>query len=362
MFMNGIFYFPKEYILTSLWPIYVISFVVVPLMIVISIKKVFIGTNKDESDIFSKDTALVYRGIAALIVMIHHYALRIQPPQKMFYYWFVGYLAVSIFFFLSGYASWYQLERKANRFWDKYFFKRLIRLLLPFVITNTIYALFYRPSITNYFKAMLALKQIRGEYNEWSVVWFLAAILIFTILFWICFRFTSQSEIGLGIFVIGTIIYIIVNGFVLHNGNYWYNSALAYATGIAYGIYRKQISTIINRMKNMLVPILTIICGGILFATTKGYQDWWIQIICSEIFLCLIISLEHSLKLSSIMLSRLGKASWEIFLIHPLVYSVYYSCFKDYFGFSGVICVTIGIVLGILINILDERLFSLIMR
>ena len=356
--MNLNFYFPQEYILDNLLPIYILSFFIFPILIVFSIKGLYINKEKSKKDIFSIDTSLALRGIAALVVMIHHYSLRIRQPDKMFYYWFVGYLAVTIFFFLSGYAAIIQLEQKEEKFWDNYFFKRFLRLVLPFIITNTMYALFYRPSISNYIEAMITLKQIRGEYSQWSMVWFLGAILIFTLLFWVSFRFIKKQKIGLIVFLIGTVIYIAINRFVLNSTNYWYNSAMAYVSGIGFGIYRKTIDTYIKRFKKLFLPIFTLITMGIFFATTKGYQDWWIQIICSEIFLCLLITLEYCVQIQSDVLKKLGIASWEIFLIHPLVYSVYYSTFQDHFGFSGVICIFIGIVLGLLINRFDELIIS----
>ncbi|WP_026506072.1 acyltransferase family protein [Butyrivibrio sp. NC3005] len=357
--MRSVFYFPKEYVLSSLWPMYILSFFVLPLLIVVSVKKFFFRENKENREVFSLETSLDLRGIAACVVMIHHFALRTKTPDKMFYYWFVGYIAVGVFFFLSGYASFFQLERKEEKFWDNYFPKRFFRLLLPFVITNSVYAIFYCHSISEYFEAMFTLRQIKGNPSEWSVVWFLAVILLFTVLFWISFRFVgANKKIGVGIFFVGTVIFILVNRYLLHSISYWFNSSLAYVTGIAYCMYKDKISDFVNRFKKVLIPILTILVLGIFFATTKGYQFWWIQVTCCELCLCLFVTLEYSVQIRSEIFKKIGTASWEIFLIHPLVYVVYFSVFKDHFGLSGVICIAIGLTLGLLINALDEKIFS----
>jgi|GEM_PF-981502 peptidoglycan/LPS O-acetylase OafA/YrhL len=358
--MNTVFYFPKEYISNPIWPIMLFSFVLIPILFISSVKKFSLKEFKNDKDILSINNSLVLRGIAAITVMLHHYSLRLVNPYKICYFFFVGYLAVGIFFFLSGYASFIQLSKKGDAMWDKYFYKRLIRLLIPFWVTNFIYALLYLPTPLQFIKATITLKQVRGTVSEWAIVWFLATIIYFTILFWISYRFTNNPRNGLLIFIAGTIMLIIINKYILHHDNYWYNSSLAYGTGIWYAIYKKTINNYIIRFKKYLLPIVTLVFLVILYATTKGYQPWFIQIICCELCIFLVIILEHCTILKSSILKTIGTASWEIFLIHPLIYSAYYSVFTDFYGLSGILCILIGIILGIIINKFDEKIIPYI--
>ncbi len=360
LILNTIFYLPKTYEVNSLLPIYIFSFLLFPLLIILSVKKIYFKNNKESKEVFDPESSLVLRGIATIMVMIHHYSLRLRPSDKMFYFWFVGVIAVAIFFFLSGYAAIFQLNKKADKFWDHYFVKRFIRLLLPFFITNTIYALLYMPSFPNYLEAMLTLKQIRGNHSEWAMIWFLAVILIFTILFYVSFRFTNSKKLGLCIFLGGSIIHVVVNAFILHSENHWFVSSLAYVTGIGFGLYKDSVSSFINRVKKYLFPIIIVIMAGTFLITTKSTQYWWLLLIYCQVFLLFLIIMEHCMMFRSPIFKRLGTASWEIFLIHPLIYSSYYSVFSDRFGLSGIICILIGIVLGLLINILDEKIFGII--
>ncbi len=360
--MNSMFFLPQRYELASVYPITLAAFCILPLLILPAIKKISLNEFKSPDELLSIDDSLILRGIAAIIVMIHHYSLRIADPWKMCYFWYMGYIAVSIFFFLSGYAAFFQLKRKGDKFWNKYFFNRFIRLIFPYVVSNTIYSLFYLPTPIQYVKAMITFKQVRGDEPEWTIVWFLVAILIFTILFWLSFRFVKNEKIALAIFLIGSIVYIAVNIFVLHNEKYWFNSALAYFTGITYAMFKPAISKTIDRTKIILLPITAILTAAVFFITTKGYQHWIIQLFCSELVLTLIVLIDTCVELKSGILKKFGKASWEIFLIHPLVYSVYYSLFKDKYGFSGIICIVIGIIAGIILNMFDEFIFSKLIK
>ena len=360
--MNSVFFLPQRYELASIYPIFLISICFLLILILTSIKKVYLKNSKSPNELLSIDSSLVLRGIAAVVVMIHHYSLRIAEPWKMCYFWYMGYLAVSIFFFLSGYAAFFQFKRKGDKFWNRYFFNRFIRLIFPYIVSNTIYSLFYLPTPIQYLKSMITFKQVRGVESEWSTVWFLVAILFFTILFWISFRFIKNEKAALAVFLLGSISYIAVNIFVLHHDNYWFNSALAYFTGITYAMFKPAISKTIDRTKIILLPITAILTTAVFFITTKGYQHWLIQLFCSELVLALIVLIDTCVELKSGILKKFGKASWEIFLIHPLVYSVYYSLFKDRYGFSGIICIAIGIIAGIILNTFDEFMFSKIIK
>lgn len=360
--MNSIFYLPTTYEVTYSWPILLFSYLVFPLAIIFSIKKFLFVEYKKEKEIFSIDNTMTYRGIAAVVVMIHHFSLKMVNPGKMFYYWFVGYLVVSVFFFLSGYASFIQLQKKGDDFWNGYFIKRLSRLILPFFVINTINAVFYRPSPLQYICAMFSLKQMRGQESEWSVVWFLTAILIFTVLYYISFRWMKNRNMALLIFLLGTILYLLVHVVVLHSPNYWFNSSFAYVSGIFYAMKKTLVDKFVSKNVKILIPISSVIWIGIFFAMTKGYQFWLIQIICAEVLLCLLICVEHCITFRNSPIKRIGKASWEVFLLHPLFYSVYYSVFADRYGLSAVVVILISILVGILINMFDEFLLKKVLK
>ncbi|SKB63780.1 Peptidoglycan/LPS O-acetylase OafA/YrhL, contains acyltransferase and SGNH-hydrolase domains [Lachnospiraceae bacterium] len=360
--MNAKFLLPQHYELVSAYPIIIFSFCLFPLLILSSIKKISLKGFKTPDELLSIDSSLILRGIAAIIVMIHHYSLRMVNPSKMYYFWHTGYIAVFIFFFLSGYASFTQLKRKGDTFWNKYFINRFLRLLIPFVIINTIASIFYLPSPIMYLKAMISLKRILGNESEWIIIWFLAAILFFTILFWASFRFVKEEKYALIIFLLGSVAYAAVNIFVLHHNNFWFNTTPAFFTGIMYARFKPIISDFLNRTKIFLLPLAAIFAAALFFLTTKGYQHWSIQMLCGEFILILVIFFDEYAVLRSVILKRIGIASWELFLIHPLIYSIYYSVCKDRYGISGIVCIILSIVSGILINLFDDFIFSALKR
>jgi peptidoglycan/LPS O-acetylase OafA/YrhL len=151
---------------------------------------------------------------------------------------------------------------------------------------------------------------------------------------------------------------MIVHLLLLKNQSYWYNTSLAFLTGILYAIYKDSLKKYFSRFRIALLLVAGTILGGVVFATLQGFNPGWLQIICSELCVILVLTLEHCTILRSRLLSVIGAASWEIFLIHQLVYSAYYSVCKDFYGLSGILCIVIAVVSGILICSFDQKLVS----
>ncbi len=125
-------------------------------------------------------------------------------------------------------------------------------------------------------------------------------------------------------------------------------------------MYKDTLKKYFVRFRMALLILVGTMFGVVVFVTLRGFNPGWLQIICSELCVILLLTLEHCTILRSKLLKVIGAASWEIFLIHQLVYSAYYSVCKDFYGLSGVICIVIAVVSGILICSFDQKLVSFI--
>ena len=83
-----------------------------------------------------------YKGFFALIVIMHHISQRISngflPPD----FTRVGYLAVAVFLFLSGYGLQKQNISKPG-YSNGFLLKRIPSILIPYIIMTVIYWLIY---------------------------------------------------------------------------------------------------------------------------------------------------------------------------------------------------------------------------
>lgn len=81
------------------------------------------------------------RGLFALMVVLHH--LSYYAYEGLLFRWFayVGYLAVAVFFFLSGYGLMRQLEGSGTPYIKRIFAKKLPKLVLVYGFFTVIYSL-----------------------------------------------------------------------------------------------------------------------------------------------------------------------------------------------------------------------------
>lgn len=95
-----------------------------------------------EHDAFmSKAQTTSLRGLAILIVVIHHLGQRLDSALPLTLYlmnFFIGYLAVGLFFFLSGYGNMLSISHMQRSFAGKmaWIVKRIIGLLLIFYVAE----------------------------------------------------------------------------------------------------------------------------------------------------------------------------------------------------------------------------------
>ena len=90
----------------------------------------------------SIDTCNSLRGLFALTVVFHHLSQIIQGGYLFSKFSQIGYLAVSMFFFLSGCGLQKSFINKEN-YLEKYLANRLPKIIIPYVVANLVYICFY---------------------------------------------------------------------------------------------------------------------------------------------------------------------------------------------------------------------------
>lgn len=137
-------------------------------------------------DFLSKDSTKSLCGIAVLFIIFHHIAQEwpfYGVTRELVFFNDIGFLLVSIFFFTSGYGLTLNADRDPDYVKD-FGRKRLLPVLLPFYVTNVLFAVNYvivgKASAPKLIFGVLGLTQLNP--NGWFPFVF--------ILFYLVFRFS----------------------------------------------------------------------------------------------------------------------------------------------------------------------------
>jgi membrane-bound acyltransferase YfiQ involved in biofilm formation len=127
------------------------------------------------------------KGIAILIIIVHHVGLALGSPGYLSLFLQLGFPSVAIFLVLSGYGIFLSIEKKGL---NNFFSKRVMRVYIPFILAMTCKILIFDyfilnkrsgvgNSLLNIFLAPAALDR-----NMWFIVY---------ILFWYCITYVIFS-------------------------------------------------------------------------------------------------------------------------------------------------------------------------
>ena len=264
-------------------------------------------------DYLSINKTNTIRGLCAILVLGNH----IFPLYKN-----VGYIAVSIFFFLSGYGLMWGLKNKKN-YLNGFLKRRLIKILLPYIGINILYIFFYifvmqeKLSVSE-----ILLSFITVSLNK--VAWYIIVIICCYIIFYIIFKNLNRKK-GLILYTAIVVMYMGIS-YIVGLGIWWYISIPTLIIGLYWGEYEKTINKFISKYNKFAILILLgifIIMFGMLyiFSIEQGAAKAVLTLI-SEIsgtILIFMILTRIKIKNNNGILKKIGDISLEFYLIHPMI-------------------------------------------
>lgn len=283
-----------------------------------------------ESDYLSYDNCLCIKGILSMVILLDHIAGIIVPRDKLLgIFHSVGFLAVAVFFFLSGYGVECQRTKRENYLNNTFILRKSITLLIPMFIINVIYLIFectmhiFEKNI-NHFNFALYLFDILGIYIINGTAWYIKDLFILLILFFVFYRYISPQIISdISMFI--SILVITLFRAIRWNGGTGQNWGMLFCffVGILWGRYYKQITTFVK--KHYLLCLLII--GGLtaifigLFSTYYnlriGKLLW--RNLGTTCFVILFTILLMLIEFRGTAVKWLGGISLEVYLIHFLI-------------------------------------------
>lgn len=261
------------------------------------------------------------KGIAAIIIMLHHISFRVSNlPVYVKPIWYIAFPIVGFFFFMSGYGLTCGLLQKKN-YLQGFLSKRLLNIIAPYVIVAIVW---------------IGLEIIGGQTPTRAIaeaftiryiqpLWFIWVIIAVYIVFYAVFNHT-EINVGAYWFAVITIAYILISAFV-NPRDEMYASIIGMPLGILWAMYERKIDSYfeIGFLRKEIVAIVAfvILFIGRLTLSVVGFDNQLFQSVLRNIitiaFIVPLIELLKKVKIQKRFLIWLGTISYEIYIIHPFI-------------------------------------------
>lgn len=286
----------------------------------------------------------IIKSLACIMVIVSHLCAQMEGIGILALPANVGFLAVGMFFLCSGYGLTYSYINKEN--YIQHFLKRrLLCILIPFWSANIIYIVLEQKELvgSNLIKSILGIDLVCGHF------WYIQCIIVLYILFYICARIIKNKKV----MVFGLILLSIAYDVWWQIENAVIGQSLPFVLGIVFAFSDlKWVKVKLNDFKKY---ILIIISFTIVFFVTffiwsilrwhVKFPEYFISIIgivCQNIFVLLIVLCAMGFISKSIIGKYIGKASYEIFLLHQISIDI----FQNLFGDANLSVVIIGSIVS----------------
>lgn len=250
------------------------------------------------------------QGIFIAVVIIHHISQRLTSPGIDNFIGY-GYLAVGVFFLLSGYGLVKSLK-KHKGYLQGFIEKKTVAILLPFFLINALVSSFFQivneHGLTDFFLYITSLKLID------STSWFVISIFIFYAAFYVTFTWFKQGKEIIALFVF-TGLYIGLCRY-LELGGWVYRSALCFPVGALIGRYEDLFNFWLQKLKlswfavvgSVLTILVILVYPEVLWRIPSP-----VTCVLFSIGVYLVLSVA---ELNSPLSELMGKLSLDAYLIH----------------------------------------------
>ena len=281
-----------------------------------------------EKEYFSKQTTNAVKGLFALLVLIHHVFLNFfQDTNSLLLNYFfssLGYLSVSVFFFISGYGIRISLK-KEKKYLDHFLKNRVLNLYCVCLVFSIIY------TIIKIVKCGISIDIILNFFTLENIGygWYFQTIILQYLFFYIVYKYLNNCyKLRYSCLIIFTLLYCAFCWY-FKLGSWRYVSVFA----MVFGMYWAEIKEKIIDRINIWWLISSVLFFTFVFVLRYFYNKASLSIFCSLLFAITFgIGLKY-FSLNSALLVNIGKISLEIyasqnifinlFLGYPMYYSVF---------------------------------------
>lgn len=266
-------------------------------------------------DYLSVKNCVAWRGILAVVVIFHHLSQVIVDHS--YFYWFIpmGCIAVSLFFFYSGYGL--QTKYQSNPAYSKHFLlHRLPPILIPY-ITATLFYWIGNNILGNYHSFIEVLSRMISTQPIVSNSWYIICLLAFYLFWGLAMQIfqNHHHRMILG----GAAFAVLWIGFCknMELGQWWYNAVPAIVVGIIWASLGKKITVYIQK-HYLIISLPLFFFTAAFFFYLRNYCPAFINPNCVLTVLapiCVVV-LSMKIQVGNKILQFIGKISFELYMIH----------------------------------------------
>lgn len=290
------------------------------------------------------------QGFAAICILLHHIAQNtcapwLEPDETipgLEPFVPIGYLCVALFLFCSGYGLMKSYKSKENYLKD-FLLRRALHPFFLLIVTDIILILLmsYFPHLffeDNYIPIPTPFHMGGAVLiNEYS--WFIYAIIIMYIAFYLSFKFCPKCKIAILLVFLASFGYMAFCDWWMY-GNWWFNTIILFPLGLLFAEYEVHLISLIKANYEKLLgatPILFLIC---FFAGENPNALWyalnlppsyfiqhWLtlgfQMAAAVLFMFLLILFSMKIQIGNRILSFFGVITAEIYLFHTILLQIF---------------------------------------
>ena len=278
------------------------------------------------------------------------------------------------------------LKTQGSAYLEKFVPKHAIKLGIPFISAAVLYVLYFLYAQNNYgFKYYdeysVTLKGVLLAFFEhgYTIVvnsWFVIALFVFYLLFFVSFKGTKNLKYGAKTFAFLVIIFTVFMFYLAqYRGWYtaWYMQNFSIIVGILYGLEKDHIDNVLKKHSQIIVCSLGIILFSLLaaFGVLKYSTDIGGYFNVAEyctlnpiIPICVIIAYSgYNFGLKKFW-DFIGDNSYELYLIHGLFYYMFQMgrLKIENMLLLGICTIVVSIIVAFILNKINKPIVKLLMK
>ena len=308
----------------------------------------------ESEELISRSNTGILKGILCLFVMFCHLSFYVNEGIVLPLFFELGYIAVGIFFFLSGYGLMKQHMRKED-YHKGFLGRRFVKVLYPYIFVTFVYWLYYL--VTD---RRIPLPEIFTSIGVGDPIvsysWYIVEILIIYLLFYLTILIFRKKYLYVLFGNIVLTVFLVYGFQKLDFRAAWFSSTYMYAVGICGALFEKQI---VKALNSYPLPFLSFSLFGFLFTFRMEGMD----VIRELCFLIFVMCFLHMFEMKNRFLEFMGKISMEVYLIHGLIIKAVRFFISEQGGLFELSLMSILIILSAyVLKTLFDCFFSLIKK
>lgn len=272
------------------------------------------------------------KGILALIILFDHIAALIGTKGDIIFEIFhaIGFLAVALFFFFSGYSTEKQRLLRDDYLTKKFVLRKFVSLIIPMYIVNIVYLVaegsvdIWELQIQHWWEGLLYIFDISGQYVINPPTWYIRSLFLLLVVYFILHKFINKQK-WIDVAMFTALLIITIYRAVTWNegtGQDW-GMLFCFLAGNIWANNEEKITEFIKARYWKLLVISVLFTGAFCVLFLYNYDNYVGKLLWRNIatvcFVIMVAILLMTIRLQNELTGMLGKISLEIYLMHSLI-------------------------------------------